>query len=591
MLNGTTVSNKRKLNSFQLILNIYRFLSKKRRLQILFNLFLTILSSILEIVSIAIIFPFFTLLINPKDLENYRLISPFLNYFNNFGENAFSFFITILFVFIVIFSLIIKLSNLKLNVFLSENIGSDLSVYALSSYLSKPYSFLVGINSSEVISDIDKNINGTVMAINSFLSLITSGVLSTSIIFTLLFIDRDISLIISLVLIVSYLLISKLTKKIFINNSKRIVELQPTVLRNMQESLNGIREVILSNLQDFYIKDFEKADRKIRNYMSVNSFYTNSFRYLIESIILLLICLITIYSFYLNRANASTFAVLGTIGVGAQKLIPSLQSIFRMWSNLRGKRFEILNTIKIISEYKPSKTYESSNFNFTNHIFLKNISYKYPDSNNYVLKNINLKITKGTCLGIIGESGSGKTTLADILMTLLVPTKGEYLLDGENLYSGSKSINLQSVRNSIAQVPQKIFLSDTSIAENIAFGISREKINKSKLLTSAKLAGLDKFINSLPSKFKTIVGESGSLLSGGQIQRMAIARAIYKGAKIIIFDEATSSLDVKTEDLILDSLKKIKGKVTIIFISHRNRTLSICDEIIEVKDGKILRNK
>ena len=591
MHNDINILNKKKLNSFQLVFYIYKFLTKKRRFQIIFNLFLTILSSILEMVSIAIILPFFTLLTNPQDLENISLISPIFNYLYKFGENAFAFFITIMFIFIVIFSTIIKLSNLKLNVFLSETIGSDLSVYALSSYLSKPYSFLVGINSSDIISDIDKNINGTVVAINSFLTLITSALLSTSIIFTLLFIDRDISLIISLVLLTSYLLISRSTKKIFINNSKRIVELQPLVLRNMQESLNGIREVILSNLQDFYIKDFEKADRKIRNYSSINSFYSNSFRYLIESIILLLICLITIYSFYLNRANASTFAVLGTIGVGAQKLIPSLQSIFRMWSNLRGKRFEILNTIKIISDHNPSKTCVKSNFIFRNNIFLKNLSYKYPESNNYVLQNINLKISKGTCLGIIGESGSGKTTLADILMTLLSPTKGEYLIDDKNLYDGSKSINLQSLRNSIAQVPQKIFLSDTTIAENIAFGVSKKKINNSKLITSAKLAGLDKFINSLPSKFQTIVGESGSLLSGGQIQRMAIARAIYKGAKIIIFDEATSSLDEKTEDLILDSLKKIKGKVTIIFISHRKRTLSICDEIIEVKEGKILKNK
>ena len=156
-------------------------------------------------------------------------------------------------------------------------------------------------------------------------------------------------------------------------------------------------------------------------------------------------------------------------------------------------------------------------------------------------------------------------------MTLLSPTKGEYLIDDQNLYDESSSIDLQSLRNSIAQVPQKIFLSDTTIAENIAFGVSKKKINNSKLITSAKLAGLDKFINSLPSKFQTIVGESGSLLSGGQIQRMAIARAIYKGAKIIIFDEATSSLDDKTEDLILDSLKKIKGKVTN-FISHEKNS-------------------
>jgi len=260
-----------------------------------------------------------------------------------------------------------------------------------------------------------------------------------------------------------------------------------------------------------------------------------------------------------------------------------------MWSNIRGRKYELLKTIKIISEYKSQKSFNGKIFELKNNIHLKNISFKYPESEEYIFKNIDLEIKKGDCLGIVGQSGSGKSTLADILMTLQFPNEGQYLLDNNDLYDKSKSINLQNWRSSIAQVPQKIFLSDATISENIAFGIDKEKIDTDRLYLSAKLSSLDEYINSLPLKYDSIVGESGAFLSGGQIQRMAIARALYKGAQLLILDEATSSLDNKTEDSIINSIKKIKGKVTIIFISHRSRTLDICDKIIEIDRGKLIK--
>ena len=591
-MNNKEIIDKKASNSFTTVLEIYKYLSKKRKLQIIISLILTIIAAVLEIFSIAIILPFLTLLTNPKGLYDYPIISSFYNFFSTYNQNYFIIFITFSFILITIFSLIVKLYNLRYSIDLGENIGADLCKDAFEIYLSKSYSFLKSINSSDIISDINKNIAGSIMAIDSLLKLISSFVLSLAIIIALLVIDSNITILTSLILISSYLFINKYSKDKLITNSKRIVSLQPLQLKYLQESLGGIREVILSDLNDYYTQKFEKVDRKIRSYLANNGFITNSFRYIIEAVVLIIICAITLSFLYLGKLNSSSFAVLGTFAVGAQKLLPSLQTIFRMWSNIRSKKFEVLKTINILQSYTKPIKLEHKIINFEKIINLKNISYKFPNAEKYILKNINLQIKKGECIGVMGESGSGKSTLADILMTLLNPTIGEYLIDNCNIYQVDNSENkVHSWRRSIAHVPQKIFLADTTIAENIAFGTDKDKIDMKRLRECANLSSIESYIESLPMKYDTNVGESGSFLSGGQIQRMAIARALYKGAKLLIFDEATSALDEKTEEKIMNSIKKIKGKVTIIFISHKRKTLEICDEIIEIKNGLIRKIK
>ncbi len=579
---------KKTSNSFTTVLEIYKYLNKKRRLQIIISLILTIIAAVFEIFSIAIILPFLTLLTNPSALNDYPIISSFYNYFSFYNPNIFIVFITSSFILITIFSLIIKLFNLRYSIDLGENIGADLCKDAFEIYLSKSYSFLKCINSSDIISDINKNIAGSIMAIDSLLKLISSLVLSLAIFTALLIIDSNITILTSLILISSYLFINKYSKDKLITNSKRIVDLQPLQLKYLQESLGGIREVILSNLKDYYTFNFEKVDRKIRSYLANSGFITNSFRYIIEAVVLIIICGVTLSFLYLGKLNSSSFAILGTFAIGAQKLLPSLQTIFRMWSNIRSKKFEVLKTINILESHtKPVKFDFNNNINFQERINLKNISFRFPNTENYVLRNINLQIKKGDCLGIMGESGSGKSTFADILMTLLIPSIGEYHIDNLNIYESDDDSNILEWRRSIAQVPQKIFLADTTIAENIAFGSDKDKIDMTRLRECAQLSSIESFIESLPMKYETIVGESGAFLSGGQIQRMAIARALYKGAKLLIFDEATSALDEKTEEKIMNSIKRIKGKVTIVFISHKIKTLEICDEIIEIKNGLI----
>ena len=571
------------LNPIIGILNLYKFLSSKRKLQIFINIFLTIISSIAEIFSVAIILPFLTLITNPNDFNTIPILSNIYDSFDPNNINRFIIYLTIVFLFVIFIATFLKLYQLRFTTKLAENIGLDLGKKVYKNYLNKDYSELIYISSADIITDVNVNISGTIIAIDSFLRLISSSFLSFSILIALLVIDKNITIFSFLILILSYLILDFFSKKILVQNSKKIVNLNPLKVKHLQESYGAIREIILSNLQNTYLHRFEKVERKIRNLYFINGFITNSYRYIVEGVVLILICLVALSVLYLSK---SSIAILGTFAIGSQKLLPSLQGIFRMLSNIRGRKFEVLRTTELISSnrIKP-KEIVIGDIKFSNKILLKNINFKFSGSNQYLFKKINLEVNKGEILGIVGESGSGKSTLADILMTLLRPESGSYFVDNKNLYDSSTTKSLLKWRSFIAQVPQNIFLADSSIAENIAYGINKEEIDRNKLLHVSKLASLEKFINKLPLKYETLVGEGGVFLSGGQKQRIAIARALYKNAKLLILDEATSSLDNQTEDIIIESLKAIKGQITIIFISHRYRTLKICDRIIEVSNG------
>ena len=297
--------------------------------------------------------------------------------------------------------------------------------------------------------------------------------------------------------------------------------------------------------------------------------------------------------FYLNSSSSngiSTIPLLGTVALGAQRLLPAVQQIFSAWASINGKKSSILNVLEIldkplnISLYKDKKALD-----FKKYIQLSKIKFKYSNQNANILENFNLKINKGERLGIIGSTGSGKSTLMDLIIGLLIAKDVSFLIDCSNLYNDKNQKKIKSWMLNIAHVPQNIFLSDNSILENIAFGIPKEKININKVIESTRAAQLENFIEDLPYKFHTFVGERGVRLSGGQRQRIGIARAFYRDPKVLILDEATSALDINTEKLIMDEISLLRKDLTIIIIAHRHSTLLKCDRIIEIKKGEIIK--
>jgi len=297
--------------------------------------------------------------------------------------------------------------------------------------------------------------------------------------------------------------------------------------------------------------------------------------------------LITLVAFNFTLENKNIEAaipLLGGIALGAQRMLPMLQLAYQGWSSILGSQGSLIDILEFLDQ-NISIQNNKEDIQFNENIVLKDISFRYKNDQKNVLNNINLEITKGSCIGFIGQTGSGKSTILDILMGLLVPTSGKLMVDGREIVTN----NLKSWHKNISHVPQDIFLSDTTIKENIAFGIPPHEINMVKVIKAASMAQLDDVINDLPEKYNTFVGERGVRLSGGQKQRIGIARALYKESKLMIFDEATSALDGDTEKEVMKSIESLDNNLTILIIAHRVSTLSVCNQIVEIKSGQIVR--
>jgi ATP-binding cassette subfamily B protein len=257
------------------------------------------------------------------------------------------------------------------------------------------------------------------------------------------------------------------------------------------------------------------------------------------------------------------------------------------FSIVRGNASQVAEVIEILDEYlikkKEIESIHKKKINFTNSILFENISFCYNKNQEYILENINFEIKKGSRIGIVGKTGEGKSTLLDLIMGLLPPTNGKIKIDGVKLCKET----IDSWQSKIAHVPQNIFLSDISFLENIAFGVDPEKINLEKVKLAAKKSQCHDFIMKLEKGYDEIVGERGTKLSGGQIQRLGLARALYKNAEVIIFDEATNSLDYETEKLIIKELNHLDRDLTVIIVAHRLNALEKCDLIFEIKDRKV----
>jgi ATP-binding cassette subfamily B protein len=279
--------------------------------------------------------------------------------------------------------------------------------------------------------------------------------------------------------------------------------------------------------------------------------------------------------------------ILGALALGAQRLLPFLQQAYSSWTTIRGTQASLKDILTLLDQPIPShdKNKISYPLNFKKNITIENLGFRYNLQSAYVLKELNLTIEKGSCVGFIGTTGSGKSTLLDILMGLLEPTNGHLKIDGQIISSN----NNHAWQYHIAHVPQNIFLADSSIEENIAFGLPKKEIDKNRVKEAAQLAQLSSVIEALPDQYQTIVGERGIRLSGGQRQRIGIARAFYKKADIMIFDEATSSLDTETEQAVMKAIQNYSKNLTLLIIAHRLSTLENCTKIVELDNGRIKR--
>jgi ATP-binding cassette subfamily B protein len=577
----------KKSNILNNIIFLWKYLGKNRKFQFIFLIFLMLLSVFAEIISIGSIIPFLSALTEPEKLMKIDWIQPILISLEIDSNQELLLFLTLGFISASIFAGILRILLLWMNTRISASMGIQLRSELYAKTLYQSYEFHISHNSSQLISMVTEKAAFAIFAgIMHVLMMISALSISIAIIGTLIYINPIVALLTFTVLGGAYILVGIYVRKKVKENGDIIAKNQPDAVKCMQEGLGGIRDIIMDNSQKIFIDLYTKVATNIQLAGMRNSLLAGIPKPILETLSIILIASLAYYLQLHSEDKEQVLPILGALALGAQRLLPSLQQIYYSWSTINNYQ-TILDEVVTQLQYKnkditPLKKKESS-LAFHKSITLENIKFKYKDTNSYVLNNINLNIKKGSTIGFIGTTGSGKSTLIDIIMGLLKPTDGYLKIDNIKV----NSENITHWQSNIAHVPQTIFLTDTSIAENIAFGVTKNKINLEKVKQAAQKANLHNFIENLPEKYNTSVGERGVQLSGGQRQRIGIARALYKEAEVIIFDEATSALDNKTEETIMREINNLDTNLTILIIAHRLTTLKKCDLIYKLSQGSI----
>ena len=570
-----------------MIKRLYAQISNQRRLQFKLLLFVTVLASFAEIVSLGAVVPFIAVVTQPEKIFYYPFMSEFASIFGITTPQNLVGPIALLFVAAGIFAGILRIIVLYASIRFSNSTGADLSAEMYRRTLHQPYLVHISRSSSDIISGITQKVATATSVIAALVTVITNSVLFIAIFSALILIDPLIAGVAFGVFGSMYIIISLSAKKILADNGVVVAKQQTNVVRSSQEGLGAIRDVLLEKSQHFYSQSYSYCVQQLQRALGTNQFITLAPRYVMEALALVMIGLFTFFVSDDSALISSAMPTLGALALGAQRLLPVLQQLYGNFSLFTGSQQSLLDVI-VLLEQPVEETIEDSTLpplSFQRNIKLDQLSFGYSPGGPFVLSDLDIQISKGSMVGFVGETGSGKSTAIDIILGLLRASEGKLLIDDVEIDDS----NVAMWQKMLAHVPQHIYLSDASIAENIAFGIPYEDIDDERVHEAGYQAQMSDFVGKLPDGYATIVGERGVKFSGGQRQRIGIARALYKKASVLVLDEATSALDSKTESSVMEAVGTLKAQLTVIIIAHRITTLEKCDVIFEFSANETIK--
>jgi len=564
------------------------FLSRKQKPAFFSLILLMVISALLEIIGIGVIPIFISVVLDYDLLNNYltKLNISSLNFIVRINQENLLIYMSIFVLLLFLFKNLLLMLIHYFQSFFSYKLVIENSSKIYRRYLFSDFSFHASRNSATLIKNITTEVNLSVTFLSSILYLLRELIIFILICYLLL-INSPLSFsFISIIFLFVLILFYQLLKKKVSESGKKYYDARDKLVFTIQQSLGFIKEVTLLNKRDMF-NDYFKKNLYITEYQNVFLNIINKVPRLTFEFLAVLICLLIVNFFFTNSKN-ELLPILTLYGISLIRLIPSYAQISSSIMSIRffKSSFDLicdelrLNESKQINQgNKINKDYLF--YELDKKINISNLSFSY-DKKKKVLKNINFSFNTGQAIGIVGSSGSGKTTLGDLIMGLYNPDEGSITINNFD----TKEYSSQW-REILGYVPQEVFILDSSIKTNIAVEFEEKKIDMNKLNNAIKFSNCDEYINQLPNKLDTEVGERGVRLSGGQRQRIGIARALYKDPKIILFDEATSSLDSKNEEEIIKSIIGLKKNKTLICISHKLSNLKNMDKIIFLKDGSV----
>jgi len=580
-----------------LIKKIKIIIEPQEKWQLLVLFVSVLLMAFFQTLGVVSILPFMSVIMQPEIIESNRWLNWLYNSLGFTSVNSFIIFIGILMLLIIIIGNLSSVLATWLKVRFVWRKNHNISSALLKKYLSLPYVYFLTQNTADLSKNILSEVN--ILTANFILPLIdimVKGFVAIGILSMLLFTDIYITILSAIILGGSYALIYfYFHNKLKINGAKRLKE-NTLRFKTAGEALSGIKDIKVTGREAFFYYRYSKHSREYSNLQAWDTLVGSIPKYFLE--ILAFGGIVTLVLYFISTAGNvnKVIPMVSFFTFAAYRLMPALQVVFAAFTRIRFSQATVNRIIEDLSEKggfsEQFLVYEKEPIKpmpFNNSIQLKEVSYNYPNTNTNtnkpVIHGLSLSIQRNTSIGLVGPTGAGKTTLVDIILGLLTPQKGEFFVDEVKIDEN----NILNWQKNLGYVPQYIYLSDDTIMNNIAFGISGEKINRKAVEYAARISNLHDFIISeLPNGYETIVGERGIRLSGGERQRVGIARALYHDPEVLVLDEATSSLDGITESAVFEAINNVAKLKTMIIIAHRLTTVKNCDIIYLINKGKII---
>jgi ATP-binding cassette, subfamily B, bacterial PglK len=570
---------------------IYRLFPSRDKYKLVVLFFLMIIASLFELLGIGLIPAFVIAIAEPERIFSIQYVGEFLNEIGITTSKQLAFFGAFSLIFVYIFK------NLYLTYFhyLKQKFVHNRKIYLqnrmFKAYMTAPYTFYIKKNSAELLrnvnGEVSKVITGTILP---FLEVSLNTIMLIFIISTLLVLEPVITLITIIMMGGSGYVFLKITQKKTVDSGRISRSASGDMNRMVLQGLGGFKDARVLNRENLFLKQYNRFANQGMKAAIYQSVVKSLPKPIIETLLVVGILTITLIMISEGRTFSEIIPVLTLFGVAAVKLMPIFNTFIQQITSIRYSAYSVYalyDDLELLENkfksHRDKILSGSKRLELNEHIELKNVSYRYPDSDEYAIKNINLVIPKGSAIAFVGASGAGKTTLVDVILGLLEPETGSIIVDGVDISS-----NTRGWMQNIGYIQQSNYLFDERIFRNIAFGIPDDEVDSEKLDAAIKAAQLEEMIVKMPIGLRTRVGERGVRLSGGQRQRVTIARAIYNNPQVLIMDEATSALDNITEKYVIEAIEKLRGDRTIIMIAHRLTTVQNCDLIYLMKDAEIV---
>lgn len=587
MLNGAVLQSNTANVAHCLIWLWRSIFSPRRRLQAGLVVIFMLFGAFAELVTIGAVIPFLAIFADPEGFGNSSRFGPVLASLGIPKTSISLEAIGLIFCGVAIAAAIVRIMLAWVSQRYVFRIGFDIGAALYERMLHQPYTFHIKMNSSRIIASVE---NIQKLLTKTFIPLMqscTALVIGSLIITALIILSPVLASVAFGAFAIIYGLISLVTRPRLRRNAKIIAGANRSRVQAVQEGLGGIRDVLIDNAQKLYVRKFTRIDNKLRRAQGTNALIVVAPRFVAEAAGMILLVVLAIVASRSGDIDSS-LPVLGALALGAQRLLPLFQQSYTGWASLMGNSALLENVVDLLKQ-PISRRFDGERSEvppLSEALELHHLDFRYSPEQQKALNDINLRIPRGARIGLVGKSGSGKTTLMDLVMGLLPPTSGWISVDGVRLDES----NILSWQKQVAHVPQHIFLLDSTILDNVAFGTDSAKIDVDRVREACRLAELNEFVMELPSGYDTFVGERGVRLSGGQRQRIGIARALYKKSSILILDEATSALDDATEASVIDAVQRLGREYTVLMVAHRVTTLRQCDMIYRLDSGRLCQS-